>query len=176
MEFKKMSWVLACVGFMFLDLCKANGNTHCYDFVLTELNFTRLCETKTILTVNGTFPGPTITVRKGRHCFCECPQPRLIRCHPSLAWSKATTKSMKEHYGGMLIAIGHVPQSMVPSLILPALNTTYPFTKPDGEETLVLGSWYKGDVNEIIENAPRNRCRSKRFRCLHNQRRAGRFV
>ncbi|KAH0976480.1 hypothetical protein GBA52_026199 [Prunus armeniaca] len=68
MEFKKMSWVLACVGFMFLGLCKA-CDTHYYDFVLTESNFTRLCETKTILTVNGTLPGPTITVRKGDIAF-----------------------------------------------------------------------------------------------------------
>ncbi|KAK1436392.1 hypothetical protein QVD17_02171 [Tagetes erecta] len=30
-----------------------------------EANFTRLCKTKTILTVNGQYPGPTIYARRG---------------------------------------------------------------------------------------------------------------
>ncbi|KAJ0751513.1 putative laccase [Helianthus annuus] len=37
-------------------------------FVITqvkEASYTRLCETKSILTVNGQFPGPTLYVRKG---------------------------------------------------------------------------------------------------------------
>ena len=32
---------------------------------LQQAQFTRLCETKTMLTVNGSFPGPTIHARKG---------------------------------------------------------------------------------------------------------------
>ncbi|CAB4320010.1 unnamed protein product [Prunus armeniaca] len=70
MEFNKMSWVLAFLGFMFLGrICKADGATHFYDFVLQETNFTRLCSTKSILTVNGSLPGPTITVQKGDTAF-----------------------------------------------------------------------------------------------------------
>ena len=36
---------------------------------LKETNFTKLCSTKSILTVNGTFPGPTIRVYKGDTVF-----------------------------------------------------------------------------------------------------------
>lgn len=32
---------------------------------LTNTNFTRLCSTKSIVTVNDSFPGPTLQVRKG---------------------------------------------------------------------------------------------------------------
>uniref|UniRef100_A0A0E0QZJ0 Plastocyanin-like domain-containing protein n=1 Tax=Oryza rufipogon TaxID=4529 RepID=A0A0E0QZJ0_ORYRU len=32
---------------------------------ITETNYTRLCHKKSILTVNGQFPGPTIYARKG---------------------------------------------------------------------------------------------------------------
>jgi laccase len=32
---------------------------------IREANYTRLCREKTILTVNGEFPGPTIFARKG---------------------------------------------------------------------------------------------------------------
>ncbi|BFG40990.1 hypothetical protein CerSpe_272640 [Prunus speciosa] len=181
MEFKKMSWVLAFVGFMFLGgICKANGHTHYYDFVLTESNFTRLCETKSILTVNGTLPGPTITVRKGDTAYVNVhnqgsygltlhwhgvKQPRnpwydgpenVTQC-PIQAGSNFTYWIIFSTEEGTLWWHAHSDWTRATVygaiIILPALNTTYPFTTPDAEETMVLGSWYKGDVNEIIENA-----------------------
>lgn len=36
-----------------------------YDFFIRDANYTRLCSEKTILTVNGEFPGPTIFASKG---------------------------------------------------------------------------------------------------------------
>ncbi|XP_021819124.1 laccase-15-like [Prunus avium] len=181
MEFNKMSWVLAFLGFMFLGgICKADGATHFYDFVLKETNFTRLCSTKSILTVNGSLPGPTITVQKGDTAFVnvhnqglygltmhwhgvkqprnpwsdgpenitQCPIPvgtnftyeinfsteeGTLWWHAHSDWTRATV------YGAIII--------------LPADNTTYPFATPDAQETLILGSWFKGDVMEIIEDA-----------------------
>ncbi|KAH1064777.1 hypothetical protein J1N35_029764 [Gossypium stocksii] len=38
---------------------------HYYEFILQETEITKLCSTKTILTVNGSFPGPEIRVRRG---------------------------------------------------------------------------------------------------------------
>ncbi|CAL5384228.1 unnamed protein product [Camellia sinensis] len=60
-----------------------NGKDHFYDFVdidsngvclclcmqLKETNFTKLCITSSVLTVNDSFPGPTIHVRKGDTAF-----------------------------------------------------------------------------------------------------------
>ncbi|GKA99978.1 putative laccase [Tanacetum coccineum] len=36
-----------------------------YTFVVQETNYTRLCSSKNILTVNGQYPGPTISARRG---------------------------------------------------------------------------------------------------------------
>ncbi|GLT64094.1 hypothetical protein SLA2020_366070 [Shorea laevis] len=67
MGLKWMSLILRVLALLFLDglLCMARGYVHHYDFVLTETNFTRLCSTKSMLTVNGSFPGPTIQVFRG---------------------------------------------------------------------------------------------------------------
>ncbi|KAI6691168.1 hypothetical protein NL676_027996 [Syzygium grande] len=43
----------------------AHGIIHFYDFVLKEQNYTKLCVTKSVLTLNGSFPGPEIRVHKG---------------------------------------------------------------------------------------------------------------
>ncbi|GKU90803.1 hypothetical protein SLEP1_g4754 [Rubroshorea leprosula] len=37
-----------------------------YNFVVEQANFTKFCETRSILTVNGMFPGPEIRVLKGQ--------------------------------------------------------------------------------------------------------------
>jgi laccase len=34
-----------------------------------ETSYSRLCKNKTLLTVNGQFPGPTITARRGEWVF-----------------------------------------------------------------------------------------------------------
>ncbi|KAI9098539.1 hypothetical protein K1719_025164 [Acacia pycnantha] len=63
MDLRKRSVMIVLL--CFLLFCKAQAAVHYYDFVLKEKNFTKLCSTKSILTVNGSFPGPTISARKG---------------------------------------------------------------------------------------------------------------
>ncbi|KAK4785050.1 hypothetical protein SAY86_001739 [Trapa natans] len=41
------------------------GDVHYYNFVLKEIEVTKLRQNKSILTVNGLFPGPEIRVHKG---------------------------------------------------------------------------------------------------------------
>ncbi|PWA46837.1 Cupredoxin [Artemisia annua] len=36
-----------------------------YTFMVQETNYTRLCSSKNILTVNGQYPGPNISARRG---------------------------------------------------------------------------------------------------------------
>ncbi|KAJ4840709.1 hypothetical protein Tsubulata_018898 [Turnera subulata] len=38
-------------------------------------------------------------------------------------------------------------------VIHPALGKTYPYQTPDAEQTIVIGTWFKGDVMEIIDTA-----------------------
>ncbi|XP_021827255.1 laccase-15-like [Prunus avium] len=180
-KYNNMSWVLAFVGFMLLGgICKANGAIYNYDFVLREENFTKLCTTKSILTVNGSFPGPTITVRKGDTAFVNVHNQGLygltIHWHgvknPRNPWSDGpenitqcpipagtnfTHEVIFSSEEGTLWWHAHSDWTRATVhgaiIILPALNTSYPFVTPDAQETLILGSWFKGDVNEIIEEA-----------------------
>ncbi|KAK4853435.1 hypothetical protein QYF36_009213 [Acer negundo] len=96
-----------------------------------------------MLTVNESFPGPTIRVRKGDTAIVNVynygrydvtihwhgvKQPR----NPC-DWTRATVHG--------------------PIVVLPALGTTYPFPDPYEEHTIVLGNWYEGDVMTIISDA-----------------------
>ncbi|XP_068325074.1 putative laccase-9 [Pyrus communis] len=170
--------VLALVGFIFLG--KANGAIHYYDFVLQETNFTRLCSTKSILTVNGTLPGPTITVHRGDTAFINVhnqgyygvtlhwhgvKQPRnpwsdgpenITQC-PIQPGTNFTYEVIFSSEEGTLWWHAHSDWTRATVhgaiIILPAAGTTYPFATPDAQEIVILGSWFKGDVMEIIEEA-----------------------
>ncbi|KAK7844287.1 laccase-15 [Quercus suber] len=71
MGLKNMSLILGFLGFVFLQgllVCTAY-NVHNYSFIVKNTFFERLCSNKTMLTVNGGFPGPTIHVRKGDRAY-----------------------------------------------------------------------------------------------------------
>ncbi|XP_059636478.1 putative laccase-9 [Cornus florida] len=155
----------------------AQAEDHYYDFVLKETNFTRLCSTKSMLTVNDSFPGPVIQVHKGDTAFVNVhnhgnygvtlhwhgvKQPRnpwsdgplyITQCSIE-AGTNFTYKVIFSTEEGTLWWHAHSEwtQSSVHGaiIILPAEGTTYPFPKPDAEEVIVLASWYNGDVNEEL--------------------------
>ncbi|KAM3729850.1 hypothetical protein ACB098_12G041900 [Castanea mollissima] len=160
---------------MFLGL--AQGKVHYREFVLKEANFTRLCETKSMLVVNDSFPGPVIRVTKGDTVYVNVQnqgnygltihwhgvhQPRnpwsdgpeyITQC-PIEPKSNFTYEIIFSDEEGTLWWHAHsdwtrhsVHGAIV---ILPKEETGYPFLQPDGEEILVFGSWYKGDVNKEV--------------------------
>nr|CAD1826863.1 unnamed protein product [Ananas comosus var. bracteatus] len=60
--------MMQVLGFVLLFGALASptwAKVHHHTFVIEETNYTRLCRTKSILTVNGQFPGPTIYARNG---------------------------------------------------------------------------------------------------------------
>ncbi|KAL7245779.1 hypothetical protein ACSBR2_001002 [Camellia fascicularis] len=155
-----------------------NGKDHFYDFVLKETNFTKLCIPSTVLTVNDSFPGPTIHVRKGDTAFVNVhnhgtygvtihwhgvKQPRnpwsdgpefITQCAiaPGTNYTYKVIFSTEE---GTLWWHAHSEwtQSTVHGaiVILPAEGTTYPFPEPDEEHVIVLGSWFTFDVNKVVD-------------------------
>ncbi|KAM1941296.1 hypothetical protein ACFX13_028887 [Malus domestica] len=170
--------VLALVGFMFLS--KANGAIHYYYFHLQETNFTKVCSTKSILTVNGTFPGPTITVNRGDTAFINVHNqgyygltvhwhgvknprnpwsdgPENITQCPIQPGTSFTYEVIFSNEEGTLWWHAHSDWTRATVhgaiVILPATGTTYPFATPDAQETVILGSWFKGDVMEILKEA-----------------------
>ncbi|KAI3757433.1 hypothetical protein L6452_04970 [Arctium lappa] len=149
-----------------------------YTFVVQETNYTRLCTSKNILTVNGEFPGPTITARRGDTVIVDVinrgdhnitihwhgiKQPRypwsdgpefVTQCpiQPGANFSQRVLLSDEE---GTLWWHAHSDWSRATIhglfVILPRLGTTYPFPQPDGEVPVVLGEWWQNDIQTVFE-------------------------
>ncbi|KAM5562109.1 hypothetical protein ABKV19_017363 [Rosa sericea] len=141
-----------------------------YDFVLKETNFTKLCSTKSALVVNGSFPGPVITARKGDTVYVNVhnegtygvtihwhgiKQPRnpwfdgpeyITQCpiQPGTNFTYTVLLSSEE---GTLFWHAHSDWTRATVhgafVILPAENTTYPFPEPDHEEVLVFETTFR---------------------------------
>ncbi|KAJ0024437.1 hypothetical protein Pint_07817 [Pistacia integerrima] len=148
MDTKKMGLILGLLGFFFLDgllLCMARPQIRYYDFVLQESNFTKLCSTKSLLTVNGSFPGPTIKARRGDTVIVNVHNQGkygvTIHWHgvkqPRNPWSDG-------------------PENITQCPIKPGANFTYEVILSTEEGTLwwhAHTSWYKQDVQAMITNS-----------------------
>ncbi|XP_009789474.1 laccase-4-like isoform X2 [Nicotiana sylvestris] len=143
-------------------------------------NITRLCSTKATVTVNGKFPGPTIYAREddtllikvvnqvhynltihwhgvkqirtgwadGPAYITQCPiqpgksyvynftvtdQRGTLFWHAHILWLRATV------HGAIVI--------------LPKLALPYPFPNPQKEILIILGEWWKSDVEAVVDEA-----------------------
>ncbi|KAM5562102.1 putative laccase-9 [Rosa sericea] len=170
------------LGTFFLDglLLSMAADVHHYSFILKETNFTRLCFTKPMLTVNESFPGPTIHVRKGDTAFVTVHNDGkygvTIHWHgvkqPHNPWSDGpenitqcpiqpgknfTYEVIFSDEEGTLWWHAHSDWSRATVhghiVILPERGKTYPFPKPYAEQTIFLGSWFNTDVKELIDDA-----------------------
>ncbi|KAH9609739.1 hypothetical protein KSS87_012729 [Heliosperma pusillum] len=168
--------VVLCLFSAMLVECRVRH----YKFNVVLKNTTRLCATKPIVTVNGQFPGPTIVAREddtilvkvvnhvkynvsvhwhgvrqirtgwsdGPAYITQCPiqpgqtylynftltgQRGTLLWHAHILWLRATV------HGAIVI--------------LPKLGVPYPFPKPHKETVVVLGEWWKSDVEAVINQA-----------------------
>ncbi|KAF4346495.1 hypothetical protein G4B88_008694 [Cannabis sativa] len=138
-------------------------------------NTTKLCSTKPIVTVNGHFPGPTLYAREddnvvvrvtnhllyrhgvrqvrtgwadGPAYVTQCPiqpgknyvynftltgQRGTLLWHAHISWLRATL------HGAIVI--------------LPKKSFPYPFPKPHAEKIIILGEWWKADVENVVNEA-----------------------
>ncbi|PKI69968.1 laccase-14-like [Punica granatum] len=176
-------FMFALLGFMVFhgwSLYSAQAAVHNYTFILKETNFTKLCSTKSILTVNGSFPGPEIRVHKGDTVFVTVhnhgtygltihwhgvKQPRnpwsdgpenITQC-PIPANTSFTQEIIFSDEEGTLWWHAHSDWTRATVhgaiIVLPLPGKRYPFTTPYAEQTIVLGEWYKGDVMAIVDEA-----------------------
>ncbi|GMH04223.1 hypothetical protein Nepgr_006062 [Nepenthes gracilis] len=151
-----------------------------YKFNLVLKNTTKICSSKAIVTVNGRCPGPALYAREddnvlvrvvnhvsynvtlhwhgvrqrqtawadGPGYITQCPlqpgqgylynftvtgQRGTLLWHAHISWLRATV------YGAIVI--------------LPKKNASYPFPKPDKEEIIILGEWWKADTEAVINQA-----------------------
>ncbi|XP_061987878.1 laccase-14-like [Populus nigra] len=183
MGISRLGFIAGLIWFMAMDwegLCMAQSSVHRYNFVLQNAQFTRLCETKTMLTVNGSFPGPTIHARRGDTIYVNVhnegdygvtihwhgvKQPRnpwsdgpenITQC-PIQPGKNFTYEIILSDEEGTLWWHAHSDWTRATVhgaiVISPARGTTYPFPAPYAERTIIIGSWFKGDVKAVIDEA-----------------------
>uniref|UniRef100_A0A0E0K5A0 Laccase n=1 Tax=Oryza punctata TaxID=4537 RepID=A0A0E0K5A0_ORYPU len=173
-------WLLAGVVLALAVNPTHGAKTRHYDFFITETNYTRLCHEKSILTVNGQFPGPTIYARKGDLVIVNVhnngnknitihwhgvDQPRnpwsdgpefITQC-PIRPGGNFTYQVILFEEEGTLWWHAHsdFDRATVHGAIVihPKRGTTFPFKKPDKEIPIILGEWWNDDVEHVLDEA-----------------------
>ncbi|KAL6578297.1 hypothetical protein OROMI_010625 [Orobanche minor] len=165
--------VLLCGGFV---PC-SHGMIHRHKFVLSDTPYTRLCSTKSILTVNGEFPGPTINVTQGDTLMIDVinnstenvtihwhgvKQPRypwsdgpeyITQC-PIRPGTNFSQRIVLSDEIGTLWWHAHSDWSRATVhgvlIVYPKVKNNYPFPTPDAEIPIILGEWWKSDIQAVV--------------------------
>ncbi|KAJ8899932.1 hypothetical protein K2173_019637 [Erythroxylum novogranatense] len=158
------------------------GITRHYTFNIVYKNITRLCNTRSVVTVNGELPGPRLVARVGdrvvvkvvnhvsynvsihwhgvrqlRTCWADGPA-YVTQC-PIKNGQSYTYNFTITGQRGTLLWHAHISwlRSSIygPIIILPSLNESYPFEKPYKEVPILLGEWFNVDPEAVIAQALR---------------------
>ncbi|KAK3138578.1 hypothetical protein QOZ80_5AG0370700 [Eleusine coracana subsp. coracana] len=166
--------LLAAVG--------TEAETRRYQFDVQMTSVTRLCSIKSIVTVNGQYPGPTLFAREGDHVEVNVvnrsPYNMSIHWHGvrqlQSAWADGPSYVTQcpiqpgQSYVYRFQIIGqrgtlwwHAHISWLratvygPIVILPPAGVPYPFPAPDEEVPVMLGEWWRNDTEAVIAEALR---------------------
>ncbi|XP_022852902.1 laccase-17-like [Olea europaea var. sylvestris] len=163
-----------------LALAKHAGITRRYKFDIKMQNVTRLCQTKSIVTVNGQLPGPTIIAREGDRVIVNVVN--HVQYNVSIHWHGIrqlrsgwadgpayitqcpiqTGQSYVYNFTvtgqrGTLFWHAHISWLRVTVhgaiVILPKRGVPYPFPQPYKEVPIIFGEWWKADTETIISQA-----------------------
>ncbi|URD84484.1 Multicopper oxidase, partial [Musa troglodytarum] len=143
-------------------------------------NFTRLCSAKSIITVNGRFPGPTLYAREGDTVIVKVAnhvqENVTIHWHGirqlTTGWADGPAYVTQcpiqpgQNYAynftltgqrGTLLWHAHIMWQRATVhgaiVILPKRGVPYPFPAPHKEVVLILAEWWKSDVEAVINEA-----------------------
>ncbi|KAK4765376.1 hypothetical protein SAY86_026466 [Trapa natans] len=157
-----------------------DGVTRHYTLDVKMQNVTRLCHTRSIVTVNGKYPGPAIVAREGDRLLIKVTNhiPNNVSIHwhgirqLRSGWADGpayitqcpiqTGQSYVYNFtitGQRGTLFWHAHSSWLratlygPIIILPKRNASYPFTKPHKEVPIIFGEWFKSDPEAIISQA-----------------------
>ncbi|XP_044482099.1 laccase-17-like [Mangifera indica] len=176
----------ALIGFLFsfftlsLFAEPALGITRHYKFDVQLQNVTRLCHTKSIVAVNGQFPGPRIVAREGDQLLIKVVN--HVQNNISIHWH-----GIRQLQSGWADGPAYITQCPIqtgqsyvynftivgqrgtlwwhahiswlrstlygPIIILPKRGVPYPFAKPYREVPIIFGEWFNADTEAIISQA-----------------------
>ncbi|XP_044460485.1 laccase-17-like [Mangifera indica] len=177
--FMKLLLLAVCAIWVLPGLAMA-GITRHYKFNIVMQNVTRLCQTKSIVTVNGQFPGPRIVAREGDRLLIKVVN--KVKHNVTLHWHGVrqlrsgwadgpayitqcpiqTGQSYVYNFSitgqrGTLFWHAHISWLRAtlygPIVILPKKHVPYPFPQPFKEIPIVFGEWWKADTEKIISQA-----------------------
>ncbi|CAL9165554.1 unnamed protein product [Musa hybrid cultivar] len=177
------AFLLSCIALLALSdaaLAPPTGITRHYKFDIQMANATRLCHTKSIVTVNGQFPGPKIVAREGDRVVVKVVN--HVEHNVTLHWH-----GIRQLRSGWADGPAYVTQCPIqtghsyvynftivgqrgtffwhahiswlratlygPIVVLPDLGVPYPFAKPYKEVPVILGEWWKADTEAVISQA-----------------------
>ncbi|XP_050209165.1 laccase-4-like [Mercurialis annua] len=151
-----------------------------YNFTVVTVNTTKLCSSKSIVTINGKFPGPTLYAREDdnvnirvinnvqynvtihwhgvkqvRTGWADGPA-YITQCpiQPGQSYLYNFTLTAQR---GTLLWHAHVSWLRTTLhgaiVILPKKTLPYPFQKPHKEKIIILGEWWKADTEAVIDQA-----------------------
>ncbi|KAL3845850.1 hypothetical protein ACJIZ3_003253 [Penstemon smallii] len=172
------------LGFLLLGTTlPSQAMTHHHNFVVADTPYSRLCSNKSILTVNGQFPGPTIYVTEGDTIVIDvinrARQNITIHWHgvkqPRYPWSDGpeyitqcpiqpgstfNQRIVLSDEIGTLWWHAHSDWSRATVhgalIVYPRKKNDYPFPIPHAEIPIILGEWWKSDIqavlNEFLQN------------------------
>ncbi|KAJ0979525.1 hypothetical protein J5N97_014999 [Dioscorea zingiberensis] len=173
-----MMLLFACIVLLLPEYSYAD--TRNYQFDIRLQNVTRLCHTKSMLTVNGQFPGPPIFARDGDSVIVKVVNHAAnnvsIHWHGirqlQTAWADGpayitqcpiqTNQSYVYKFNivgqrGTLLWHAHISWLRAtihgPIIILPKLGVPYPFSQPYQEIPILLGEWFNADTEAVISQA-----------------------
>ncbi|KAD3066377.1 hypothetical protein R6Q59_019446 [Mikania micrantha] len=145
-------------------------------FHVRNLTVNRLCQNQVITAVNGTLPGPTLSVKEGDtvvvHVFNESPYNLTIHWHgvfqrltqwadgpefvtqcPIRPGGNYTYRFNLTGQEGTLWWHAHsqwLRATVYGALIIrPRTGRNYPFRTPFREDTILLGEWWNADPNDV---------------------------
>ncbi|MED6134456.1 Lactose Permease [Stylosanthes scabra] len=154
--------------------------TRHYTFDVRLQNVTRLCHTKSMVTVNGSFPGPPIYAREGDRLVIKVIN--NVNNNVSLHWHGIRQVQSQWADGpayitqcpiqrghsyvynftltgqrGTFFWHAHITWLRAtlygPLIILPKHNVPYPFAKPYKEIPIIFGEWWNSDSEAVINQA-----------------------
>uniref|UniRef100_A0A0E0CA55 Laccase n=1 Tax=Oryza meridionalis TaxID=40149 RepID=A0A0E0CA55_9ORYZ len=174
------SSILAVAALLLFSVNLAKGDIREYQFDVQTTNVTRLCSSKSIVTVNGQFPGPTVFARERDlvviRVINHSPYNMSIHWHgirqlrsgwadgpayitqcPIQPGGSYVYKYTITGQRGTLWWHAHISWLRAtvygPIVILPKAGVPYPFPAPDKEVPVVFGEWWKADTEAVISQA-----------------------
>ncbi|XP_062231579.1 laccase-12-like [Phragmites australis] len=172
--------LLAVAAAMLLASMGAEAETRHYQFDVQMTSVTRLCSSKSIVTVNGQYPGPTLFAREGDHV-----EVKVVNHSPynvSIHWH-----GVRQLFSGWADGPSYITQCPIqpgqsyvyrfqiigqrgtlwwhahiswlratmhgPIVILPPASVPYPFPAPYEEVPVMFGEWWRNDTEAVIAQA-----------------------